>query len=112
MHTAAASIAKMSYSSGRHLCSRDCLFLVPAAQGSYNDTQTRTLSNPHAEAPFVAVNYGKSLERDSFFSFFLSSCGWVKIKASLVYSSLTLPPNGIHMCQFNPTLPLLYPLAT
>ena len=39
------------------------VFLVPAAAvGSYNDTHAhmRTLTNPHAEAPFVAVTKGKA----------------------------------------------------
>ena len=38
------------------------LFLVPTAAGPCNDTHahTRTLTNPHAEAPFVAVTKGKA----------------------------------------------------
>ena len=38
------------------------LFLVPTAVGSYNDTRahTRTLTNPYAEAPFVAATKGKA----------------------------------------------------
>ena len=36
------------------------VFLVPADVGSYNDThaRSRTLTEPHAEAPFVAVAKG------------------------------------------------------
>ena len=38
------------------------VFLVPTAVGSYNDTHahTRTLTNTHAEAPFVTVTKGEA----------------------------------------------------
>ena len=37
------------------------LFLVPTAVGSHDDKRahTRTLTNPHAEAPLVTVTKGK-----------------------------------------------------
>ena len=40
----------------------ETVFLVPTAVGSRNDphAHTCTLTNPHAEAPFVAVTMGKS----------------------------------------------------
>ena len=34
--------------------------LVPTTVESYYDTHTRTLANPHAEAPFVAVTVGNA----------------------------------------------------
>ena len=38
------------------------VFVVPTAVGSYDDTRahTPTLTNPHAEAPFVAVTKRKA----------------------------------------------------
>ena len=59
-HTTTVVVAKMKKREKKkaewHLFFR--LFLVLPAVGSYNDTHTHTLTNPHTEATLVAVTKG------------------------------------------------------